>query len=482
MGSLELVASGAALGIIATLSGWFVVRTVRGAVLRSLALVTIGAAFGIMATLSGWFVVRVIRQRAHRTWGQILIVGDELNDGPRPMEGVGDEPQRRRPMVYAAEVYDPATNRFASPPPAMLQGRIGAAAIVIKEGPNAGKVLIAGGYSQEYRSISWSELYDPANGTFTMGAEMNDEINSQPAIEVRYGPKAGWILIAGTRPAVMYDPIANHFDEGPEMICDQAFYTATSIASGPKAGRILFAGGDTSPSPHDKGICSCYGPSELYDPATNAFEPGAPMNTGRYKHTATPLTSGPNAGKILLVGGILVEPFDENHPDRIVALASTEIYDPATNTFAPAPSETPTMKTARANHTATVISAGPDAGKILIAGGEQNDRTTLSSTELYDPTTNRFTPGPALHSPRTRHLAIPIVWGLEAGKILIAAGVVNDPDNRVACLGGKDCDFPPLDSTELYDPIGNRFISGPKMHGAPGQAIAVQLPSAPPPR
>jgi hypothetical protein len=121
------------------------------------------------------------------------------------------------------------------------------------------------------------------------------------------------------------------------------------------------------------------------------------------------------------------------------------------------------MITPRASHTATVISSGPNAGKILIAGGEQNNRVMLSSTELYDPTTNSFIAGPPLYSPRTGHVAIMIATGPNAGKIMIAGG-----------------NFANLDSTELYNPATNRFEPGPAMHGAHGMAGPVQLPPAPP--
>ena len=66
------------------------------------------------------------------------------------------------------------------------------------------------------------------------------------------------------------------------------------------------------------------------------------------------------------------------------SLASTELYDPATNSFA-APADTAVMNTARTFATATLL----PSGKVLIAGGWGNSGP-LSSTELYDPATNSF--------------------------------------------------------------------------------------------
>ena len=60
-----------------------------------------------------------------------------------------------------------------------------------------------------------------------------------------------------------------------------------------------------------------------------------------------------------------------------------------TNSFAVS-EQTASMNVARDQMTTTLITTGPDAGKILIAGG--NNGIALSSTELYDPVTNTFAP------------------------------------------------------------------------------------------
>jgi hypothetical protein len=245
-------------------------------------------------------------------------------------------------------------------------------------------------------------------------------------------------------------------------------HTATAITSGPNAGKILFAGGmersDTA--------------TDLYDPATNSFEPGPRMNTGRDRHTATLIRTGRNAGKILLVGGY-TERWVKDDVAVDLPVASTELYDPASKSFA-RPDSTATLKVARAFHTATIILSGPNAGKILIVGGEQDGRVTLSSTELYDPSTNSFSAGPPLYAARTQHVAITIASGPNAGKILIAGGNFANENNRTVCFNSNDCSFTDLASTELYNPATNSFEIGPAMRGAPGDVVAVQLPPAPP--
>ena len=382
------------------------------------------------------------------TWGEILIIGDE------------PEPCRGRHPVKIAELYDPLANRFAARPPTMRRGRTGAAASILMTGRNAGRVLIAGGFDGE--PLYSTELYDPARDQFMSGPKMSTQRNYDTATVVAFGPKAGSILIAGFDESELYDPITSRLTIGPRMIKGRIRHTATVITVGPSMGKVLFAGGLDFELKNQ---------TELYDPGVDEFVPGPAMNVGRWNHTATVITTGANTGKILLVGG-----WGASGKNEAVPLASTEIYDPASDTFA-AVSNTPTLRTARAWHTATVIPSGLSAGNILIVGGQPDDHTTFSSTELYDPLTNRFVPGPNLHQPRTQHVAMVIGSGPQQGKILIAGGIVNDRSNPVEC--DDDCNFTPLSTTEFYNPTTNSFEPGPRMHGAPGEVIGVQLPPPP---
>jgi hypothetical protein len=118
-----------------------------------------------------------------------------------------------------------------------------------------------------------------------------------------------------------------------------------------------------------------------------------------------------------------------------------------------------------------VTTSGPNAGKILIADRRSGINDALSSTELDDPLTDRFSAGPAMHSGLTHHVAITIASGRNAGKILIAGGA------SARCANGCGCTFVQLASTELYDPKKKNFAPGPTMHGAPGSGVAVQLPA-----
>jgi Galactose oxidase, central domain len=139
----------------------------------------------------------------------------------------------------------------------------------------------------------------------------------------------------------------------PSMNEPRAGATATLLPNG----KVLITGGAGTST-------------ELYDPVTDTFAASTPsMNTARGGATATLL---PN-GKVLIAGG---------------AGTSTELYDPVTNSFAPSAS-TAVMNTARSEATATLL---PN-GKVLIAGGySDNPPYSLASTELYNPVTNKFAP------------------------------------------------------------------------------------------
>ncbi|MGH7246615.1 MAG: Kelch repeat-containing protein, partial [Pseudomonadota bacterium] len=153
---------------------------------------------------------------------------------------------------------------------------------------------------------------------------------------------SGWVLIAGgqgggkfalTR-AELFDPIQMNFVATGAMHRARAHFVAADLA----AGQMLVAGGDDA---QGKPTAS----AELYDPITGQFSPTGAMTVARAGHTAT-LISGCGCaadGKILIAGG--------SSTGATAPLASAELYDPDTGSFA----TTGAMNQARAWQTASPI-------------------------------------------------------------------------------------------------------------------------------
>jgi galactose oxidase-like protein/Kelch motif protein len=153
------------------------------------------------------------------------------------------------------------------------------------------------------------------------------------------------------------------------------------------------------------------------------------MHDLRADHTSTLLPDG----RVLIAGGMV---------ENGVFLNSAELYDPVKGTFV----TTGSMQSRRVGHTATLL---PN-GKVLIAGGLagrvfEGGPGVVATTEIYDPATGRFTPGPAMNARRDGHMAML----LQNGKVLI--------------VGGADTGDRPLASAEIYDPASGRFTPSASM-------------------
>ncbi len=223
----------------------------------------------------------------------------------------------------------------------------------------------------------------------------------------------------------------NVFTSGPALGVARADATVTPLLNG----KVLIAGG-VGPN------LTVLNSTELYDPATGKFTAGPAMKIARWGATATLL---PN-GKVLIAGGAIA--YLNVTADGV---ASTELYDPTTNTIVAGP----TMNGAHRSATATLL---PD-GKVLIAGG-----SAQQSTDLYDAYANSFAPAvfqPALNA--VYYFATATL--LPNGNVLIAGG------------SGDAFGFTAISSTELYDPATNTLAAGPTMSTAHSAATATFLPN-----
>jgi hypothetical protein len=120
---------------------------------------------------------------------------------------------------------------------------------------------------------------------------------------------------------------------------------------------------------------------------------------------AIPRLFSPTA-KCLVAGGSNLPP---NTRNSITVVA--ELYDPATNTFAP----TGAMQAPREFHQAVRVANG----EVLVAGGDDGVNV-LSSTEVYDPTTGTFATDGPMEMSRDNFTAML----LNNGDVLAAGGLI----------------------------------------------------------
>ena len=130
------------------------------------------------------------------------------------------------------------------------------------------------------------------------------------------------------------------------------------------------------------------------------------------------------------------------------ASAATALYDPATNHWTAGPA----MHVARRNHTATLLRNG----RVLVTAGRGLPDSILRSTEIYDPQLNRWTTGPALARRRAGQTAD----RLPDGRVLVARGT--------NVTGGLPSD---LSSTEVYDPKAKAWLAGPDLGAVDGADV-----------
>jgi hypothetical protein len=154
-------------------------------------------------------------------------------------------------------------------------------------------------------------------------------------------------------------------------------------------GQVLVAGGISA---RGQVLAS----AEIYNPKTGNWSATGSMTAARYVAQAAVL----NTSKVLVTGGCPAY----NCPP---ALASTEVYDPASGTW----SLTGSMTAPRAYHTLTLL----QTGEVLAAGG-YGPSGALSSTELYDDASGSWSTTGNLVTPSSGHTSTMLF----TGQVLVA--------------------------------------------------------------
>jgi hypothetical protein len=304
--------------------------------------------------------------------GKVLVVGGfGVTSDSIPMNPLG-----------SAELYDPVLKTW-SPAAALNEARGDHTSVTLLDG----RVLVTGGVNNTSPGLISTELYDPSQsspvwsytGELTTGRSYNS---------ITLLTTTGQVLVAGgvdisgeINTAELYTPapypsVSGTWASAGTMLMARYSHSATFLTTGPNAGKVLVAGGFNAA--YTNGLASC----ELYDPITNQWSAAANLKSGpRYDHSATKFTTGPFAGKVLVVGGY--------GPAASPVLATAEMYDPVNDTW----TQVGSLTIPRVTHTAVLIPADAmhASGQVLVMGGSDDFGNALSSTELYDPVTGIWT-------------------------------------------------------------------------------------------
>lgn len=169
-------------------------------------------------------------------------------------------------------------------------------------------------------------------------------------------------------------------------------------------------------------------------------------------------------GRVVVIGGERLNP-------RREMLASVEIYDPSTDTWSPSAP----LPESRANHTATLL----DDGTILVIGGGRHNAIGVpagldvrATALVYDPSTGASVSLGPTRTPRHGHQAV----RLPSGRILVVGG--SDDHSEIKPAQGAQNPQPfgrALASAELFDPTTRAFTDTSSMSAGRFAFTAVLL-------
>ena len=245
-----------------------------------------------------------------------------------------------------------------------------------------GRVLVVGGKARYGRCELGSECHDPS-----------------ASVEV-YDPASGVWSAAAPMSVPRVCPGSIPLDDGRVLVAGGALVTnAALLERGGTGGALRLA--------------------EVYDPSTDTWSSVGATEIERHCPVAVRLPDG----RALLTGGLMWRATDYPMP-------IADIFDPSSGGWVSADA----MNDPRVGHKAVLLRDGT----VLVVGGADRRRgyrwNAIASSELYDPSTDRWT--------RT--------GDMEDGRASATATLLRD--GRVLVAGGLDAATRSLASAEVYDP------------------------------
>ena len=277
--------------------------------------------------------------------GKVLVAGGFTN----PTSSANAQP-----VLTSTELYDPATGTW-TPTGSMSTRR----ALHVAQLLPSGKVLVAGGRTCDLPpptacnstfTTNTAELYDPATGTWTPTANMNNNRTTTSAVlmgDGRVMVPAGFP--GGQVTSEAYNPATGTWAYADTLNVPRARQGAMLLPDGD----VLVAAGS---------IGAATPTTETYDLATDTWSPAGNVAQNRFNFFFTEL---PN-GKVLIAGGA----------GGATASTTAEVYDPVTRTWSSAGTLPAAFGSSSSNGNSTrmVVLAGTPAqcgqncGKVLLVG------------------------------------------------------------------------------------------------------------------
>ncbi len=262
-----------------------------------------------------------------------------------------------------------------------------------------GKAIFAGGAGAT-SYYGFGDVYDPGKGSWTKTPAMTGSHAYGAGAKLANG---NLLVIGGmdggptltTASVSIYSAAGNSWSAGQSLPgVGRYALTATTLGDG----RILAVGGNDG-----GGLSSAALRLAAIYTSPTGWTATDSMNVARFDHAAVKL----NDGRILVAGG---------STSTGVALASAEIYNPATGHW----TATGSMATPRYGFTLTVLANG----WVLAAGGYSSAGSpALTTAEIYDPGTGAWTPTGTMSNGRRYHSATL----LATGQVLVLGGHGTDP-------------------------------------------------------